>query len=356
MLLEARPRPASNRFTPPNHAVHLLPTLPDTLPNLALLSLTFPASFFGCPRAQKHCRPCRPCRSPLPPLARWNHFFRHVDVHPENVNFLDGNAADLDRECLRYEKRIAAVGGIDLIFTGTGPDGEIGRNEPGSSLASLTRPKTLAYETLIKLEEKWEEAGLFVAGGGIGSSFSPSSSSSSAAAAADVDAAPTPKVALTMGIHTFMSCKEALVLFCGVSRARALSKSVEDGVNHMFPVSVLQRNPKTVFICDEGATMELRVKTVRYFKGLQETVLRSWVRLEGDGTGAAAPQTGEEEEEMKRSLSSVAAATGLSSGSPNKRPRISTAAAGGGGGGGSGTISSPSMRVPMPLDSKPASR
>ncbi|KAG9061635.1 Glucosamine-6-phosphate isomerase 2 [Linnemannia hyalina] len=79
----------------------------------------------------------------------WKHLFKHVDILPENVHILDGNATDLDLECHRFEEKIDAVGGIELFLGGIGPDGHIAFNEPGSSLNSRTRVKTLAYETIV---------------------------------------------------------------------------------------------------------------------------------------------------------------------------------------------------------------
>lgn len=82
------------------------------------------------------------------------HFFRHVDLPRDHINLLDGNAGDgseaaLVAECLRYEAKIAAMGGIELFLGGIGPDGHIAFNEPGSSLESRTRIKTLAYDTIV---------------------------------------------------------------------------------------------------------------------------------------------------------------------------------------------------------------
>ena len=62
---------------------------------------------------------------------------------PENANLLDGNAADLKAECDAYERKITEAGGIELFVGGIGPDGHIAFNEPGSSLVSRTRVKTL---------------------------------------------------------------------------------------------------------------------------------------------------------------------------------------------------------------------
>jgi glucosamine-6-phosphate deaminase len=79
----------------------------------------------------------------------FHHFFAHVDILPANINILNGNALDLSAECEAYEAKIKAVGGIELFLGGIGADGHIAFNEPGSSLASRTRVKTLAYDTVI---------------------------------------------------------------------------------------------------------------------------------------------------------------------------------------------------------------
>ena len=76
----------------------------------------------------------------------YKHFFSHVDVKPDNINILNGNAPDLEAECYEYEEKIKKAGGIELFLGGIGPDGHIAFNEPGSSLKSRTRVKTLAYD------------------------------------------------------------------------------------------------------------------------------------------------------------------------------------------------------------------
>lgn len=79
----------------------------------------------------------------------WDNFFRQIDIKPENANILNGNALNLERECEDYEKKIASYGGIDLFMGGIGPDGHIAFNEPGSSLTSRTRVKSLTTDTII---------------------------------------------------------------------------------------------------------------------------------------------------------------------------------------------------------------
>lgn len=169
----------------------------------------------------------------------WENFFKHIDIKPENVNLLDGNSKDLDSECEQYEKRIEKAGGVHLFIGGIGPDGHIAFNEPGSSLVSRTRVKTLAVETL--------QANARFFGN---------------------DIKKVPKQALTVGVGTVMDAKEIMILVTGVNKAWALHKAVEEGINHMWTVSAFQQHPRTILLCDEDATMELKVKTVNYFKKL----------------------------------------------------------------------------------------
>jgi len=171
----------------------------------------------------------------------WNNLFRHMDIPKENVNILDGNAPDLEAECRAYEEKIASYGGIELFLGGIGPDGHIAFNEPGSSLGSRTRVKTLNRDTLIANSRFF-----------------------------DNDVEKVPKTALTVGVATVMDAREVVILASGHNKARALQKAVEEGVNHMWTVSVLQMHPKGMIVCDEDATVELKVGTVRYFKDIEK--------------------------------------------------------------------------------------
>ncbi|GFV19014.1 glucosamine-6-phosphate isomerase 2 [Trichonephila clavipes] len=182
----------------------------------------------------------------------WNNFFKHIDIQPQNVNLLDGNATDLNAECESYEKKIVEAGGIDLFIGGIGPDGHIAFNEPGSSLASRTRLKTLAVDTI--------EANARFFGN---------------------DLSLVPHEALTVGVGTVMAAREVMILITGSHKALALSKAIEEGVSHMWTVSAFQMHPNTIFICDEDATLELRVKTVKYFKGLMR-VHNKLIQLDED--------------------------------------------------------------------------
>jgi len=169
------------------------------------------------------------------------HLFQHVNIPAGSINILNGNAPDLVEECKRYEDKMKAVGGIHLFMGGIGADGHIAFNEPGSSLTSRTRVKTLTDDTI--------EANSRFFGN---------------------DVNKVPKTALTVGIGTIMDADEVMILISGHAKARALKQCVEEGVNHFWTVSMLQLHKHGIIVCDEDATMELRVGTVKYFKDIEK--------------------------------------------------------------------------------------
>jgi len=174
----------------------------------------------------------------------WNNFFSHIDIPKENVNILNGNAPGLEAECAAYEEKIKKVGGVNLFVGGIGPDGHIAFNEPGSSLSSRTRLISLTYDTIVANSRFF--------GGDINK---------------------VPKTALTVGVGTVMDAKEVLIIVNGHNKARALRHAIEGGVNHMWTVSALQMHPRGIIVCDEQATMELKVGTVKYFKDIESANL-----------------------------------------------------------------------------------
>ena len=171
----------------------------------------------------------------------WNNFFSHVNIKKENVNILNGNADDLVAECARYEEKIASYGGIQLFLGGIGPDGHIAFNEPGSSLTSRTRQKTLTTDTIIANSRFF-----------------------------DNDVNKVPKLALTVGVGTVCDSKQVLVLALGHKKARAVQQCVEGAVSHAWTITALQMHPKGILVCDEGAVGELKVNTYRYFKDIEK--------------------------------------------------------------------------------------
>jgi len=168
-------------------------------------------------------------------------FFSHIDIPADQVNIPNGNAADLQKECEDYEARIKKAGGINLFVGGVGSDGHIAFNEPGSSLSSRTRIKTLTPDTIIA------NARFF-----------------------DNDMSKVPVTALTVGVGTITDAKEVLILAGGYNKARALQQAIEGGVSQMCTLSALQLHPKGIIVCDDMATFELKVSTVRYFQFIEK--------------------------------------------------------------------------------------
>ena len=170
----------------------------------------------------------------------WNNFFSQIDIQPDNVRLLHGNVTDFDAECSNYEEDIRKAGGIHLFLGSIGPDGHIGFNEPGSSLSSRTRVKTITRGARIA-NARW-----------FGN-----------------DINKVPKTGLTMGVGTLMDSEEIVMVISGFNKARALQKILEDEVNHMWTVSMLQLHQHGMIVCDDEATMELKVGTVKYFRDIE---------------------------------------------------------------------------------------
>ena len=72
--------------------------------------------------------------------------FNHINVDPKNIHVPYGHAGDVEEFCEWYEQEIKRAGGIDIQVLGIGADGHIAFNEPGSSLGSRTRLKTLTKQ------------------------------------------------------------------------------------------------------------------------------------------------------------------------------------------------------------------
>ena len=174
----------------------------------------------------------------------WTNFFSQVDVKPEHVHILNGNAPDLEAECAAYEAAIVAAGGIDLFMGGIGEDGHIAFNEPFSSLTSRTRCKMLTEDT-IRVNARFF----------------------------DNDPTQVPKRALTVGVGTVCDARTVMILATGPKKARAVQMGVEGAYSHVWTISALQVHPRGILVCDEDACGELKVSTYRYFKDIEREAL-----------------------------------------------------------------------------------
>ncbi len=159
------------------------------------------------------------------------HLFRHVNIDRKNIHRLSGRPEDVESHCRDYEEAIRAAGGIDIQILGIGRNGHIGFNEPGSSLASRTRIKTLTQSPLeanAPLFKSKEEV---------------------------------PRYSLTMGIGTILDARMLVLLASGRDKAEAIARTVEGPVTASVPGSALQLHRTAKVIIDHEAAGLLQRKS-----------------------------------------------------------------------------------------------
>ena len=162
-------------------------------------------------------------------------FVNRVDFAPGAVQGPDGLATDIPAACAAYEDAIHAAGGVDLQILGIGTDGHIGFNEPGSSLASRTRIKTLTRQTRIDNARFFDD---------------------------DLDAVPTH--CLTQGLATIMAARHVVLVATGRGKAEAAHQLVEGAVSAMWPATILQHHPHVTVLLDDAAARRLQL--VDYYR------------------------------------------------------------------------------------------
>jgi glucosamine-6-phosphate deaminase len=153
-----------------------------------------------------------------------------VDLAPGAVQGPDGSAEDLPAACAAYERAIADAGGVDLQILGIGTDGHIAFNEPGSSLASRTRIKTLTAQT------RRDNARFF---GG--------------------DVEQVPRHCLTQGLATILSARHLVLVATGAGKAEAVHQLVEGAVSALWPATVIQHHPHATVLVDDAAASRLQL-------------------------------------------------------------------------------------------------
>jgi len=157
----------------------------------------------------------------------WENLFKHLNVNPRNVHIPDGTAKDIPGFCRWYEEQIVKSGGLDVQLLGIGGNGHIAFNEPGSSLGSRTRVKTLDERT------RQDNARFFR------------------------NMNEVPRYAITMGIGTIMDARQLVLLANGSGKADAITRTCEGPITAIVPATIVQLHPKATIIVDKPASVKL---------------------------------------------------------------------------------------------------
>lgn len=165
-------------------------------------------------------------------------FFAHVNIASQNIYIPSGTTRNSVAFCQWYEDRIEQSGGIDLQILGIGSDGHIGFSEPGSSLSSRTRLKTLAKQTIDDNARFFDRA-------------------------EDV-----PVYAITMGVGTILEAREIFLMANGPNKSEAIAKAVEGPVTSIITASALQMHPHVKVFLDEQAANQLSMR--EYYDWLEQ--------------------------------------------------------------------------------------
>jgi glucosamine-6-phosphate deaminase len=177
------------------------------------------------------------------------HLFNHVNIPKWNIYVPNGRAQQIEEYCQWYENQIRLHGGIGLQILGIGSEGHIGFNEPGSSLASRTRLKTLTEQTVK------DNARFFGA------------------------AAQVPRFAITMGVGTILEAREIILLASGANKAEIIAAAVEGPVTAQVTASALQMHARVTVMVDEPAAAHF--KRADYYRWAFEQKSRLAMQLSG---------------------------------------------------------------------------
>ncbi len=181
-----------------------------------------------------------------------HNLFNHINVDPKNIHVPYGHASEVEEFCEWYEEEIKRAGGIDLQILGIGADGHIAFNEPGSSLGSRTRLKTLTQQTIednARFFDNPEEV---------------------------------PRFAITMGVGTILEAKQIILLANGAKKADIVAQALEGPITAQVSASALQMHRQVTVILDAEAGSKL--KRADYYRWVFQEKKRLVPRLVGKVT------------------------------------------------------------------------
>ena len=149
--------------------------------------------------------------------------FDHINIPEKSINFLNGNAEDLEQECKDYEQKIKNAGGIDIQLLGIGSNGHIAFNEPADCFQRWSHVVTLKESTVQDNSRFFNS----------------------------IEEVPTQ--AVTMGIGSIMQAKKILIIALGANKAKAIKQLIDGNVTPMCPASVLQFHTDVTLMLDKAA-------------------------------------------------------------------------------------------------------
>ena len=152
--------------------------------------------------------------------------FSQINIKEEHVHLPNGNAADMDAECRRYDRLLADIGGVDVKLLGIGTNGHIGFNEPADAFTEGTYKVKLTDSTIRSNSIYFDEGKM-------------------------------PHYAVTMGVGTIMTAKKIVLIATGESKADAMRAMIRGEVTPHCPASILQTHPDAVIFMDKAAASKL---------------------------------------------------------------------------------------------------
>ena len=181
-----------------------------------------------------------------------HNLFNHINIDPKNIHVPYGHAGEVEEFCEWYEGEIKRAGGVDVQLLGIGADGHIAFNEPGSSLGSRTRLKTLTKQTIddnARFFDNPEEV---------------------------------PRFAITMGVGTILEAREIIMLANGEKKAEIVAQAIEGPITAQVSASALQMHRHVTVILDPAAGSKLQ--RADYYKWVFQEKKRLIPRLIGKVT------------------------------------------------------------------------
>lgn len=154
--------------------------------------------------------------------------FGPLQLKPQQLQYFDVTAPDLEQECLRINTLIASNNGLDIMLVGVGTNGHIGMNEPGTSFDSIAHISELAEETKTVGQKYFEKATPLSQG-------------------------------ITLGLNHLREARLPLVMASGEKKAPIVAQALQGSATETLPLSVVHLIKQGYILLDEAAASQLKV-------------------------------------------------------------------------------------------------